>query len=333
MNTDQIIELISSVLSGNASPGEKQFLEQWIKESEENKAFYTEIKMLWDQSAGSTVTFEANTGKAWDKVAKATGIAGETKMRSIRTSSKNLFLRAAAVFVVLVGLGLVIYNLNSTPSIIQYSSNATEIIEIQLPDGSTVWLNKNSQLSYAKNFEGQTRELNLSGEAYFEVTKDANKPFIIHTGSLYTKVLGTSFNVQAYDSSLPVEVSVNSGTVELGMTDKNKHVILEKGSKGIASPEGEFLKTSIENENFIAWKTKSIVFSDVTLAIVFETIEHYFNIEVQADGAIMNCHFTGSFSDPDLHSLMNVIALSTGITYSFENNILSISGQPCMGQD
>jgi ferric-dicitrate binding protein FerR (iron transport regulator) len=152
----------------------------------------------------------------------------------------------------------------NTPGKPQDSSSQRQLIN--LPDGSTVILNQNSKLEYPPDFSSNTRDVYLNGEAFFDIKHNPSKPFIVHTGSISTKVLGTAFNIHAYRSQKFVEVTVTRGKVEvksneklLGVLQKNEQLIFNIASEVYA-------KKTVSTEPVIAWRKNELYFDDITFA-------------------------------------------------------------------
>ena len=239
-------------------------------------------------------------------------------------------LRIAAVVLIVIATGLLVWQA-ATPKLKteEFATSQNDITnpEIILPDGTKVKLNHGSKLTYPEQFTGTTREVSLSGEAFFNVTHNAEKPFIIKINGASVKVLGTSFNVFAYSNKPIVEVIVKTGRVELnddvksGSSNANKVVLLpgEKGTldkqKGILSKESSF------DTNNLAWMTHEIKFKYTSLNEVFSTMEHTFNIRIVADKNVdRNLQLNATFNHQDPDYIMNVVAMTLNLHLKKEGN-------------
>jgi ferric-dicitrate binding protein FerR (iron transport regulator) len=263
---------------------------------------------------------EYNTNSAWEKVDRA--------ISRKKTLSFRPLLRIAAVFILLVAGGFAVWKLavqnKAVPVIAAYYIEGNT--EQLLPDGSTITLNHGSEVKFPKEFTGNTREVSLVGEAFFNIKPDAGKPFIIKTNGASVRVLGTSFNVCAYNESETVEVIVKTGKVELintGAGEEEEKVVLLPGQTGTLNMyTRKLLRTNNYNPNKLAWYTREISFDYTPLGEVFETLRHVYNIRVDVDKQVdTKQKLTASFSKQDPEYIMEVIALTLDIKVDqTENN-------------
>jgi ferric-dicitrate binding protein FerR (iron transport regulator) len=198
-----------------------------------------------------------------------------------------------------------------------------------LPDSTHVWLNAGSTLRYPETFADSRRLVSLEGEAFFEVTKDATKPFIIETASTETKVLGTSFNVKAMLDK-PVTVTVATGKVQFGPLGSERKVVLLPGDAGTFDPQQQAL-TNQRNEDprFLEWHNHTLIFTKTPLAQVFKTLEEVYHIHIDtADRGSRvlgmdrgpNCIFTGTFENTPEQEVLEVLSASIGFEWSAPGN-------------
>jgi len=200
-------------------------------------------------------------------------------------------------------------------------------LTIQLSDGSKVKLNAGSRLIYPEAFDGDKREVTLVGEAFFEVQKDPEKPFIIKSGEVKTTVLGTSFNIKAYEADDKVEVALVSGKVALERIqpcakDSIESMILKPMQLAVLpSKGGSTLKTGFDYEEAIGWKDKIIRFKDTPFPKVLETLERWFGVTfvVQYDGNLSKT-FTGRYENQTLKPVMEGISFSYGFDFTINEN-------------
>lgn len=265
-----------------------------------------------------------DTEKAWEKVDS-----------QLTTRRKNIIpvswmYRVAAVFVLLIVTTVTIWRLNTNNEKFQeFATNQTDFSnpEIQLPDGSKVKLNHSSKLTYPEHFSGDVREVTLTGEAFFDVTKNPEKPFIIKTTGASIKVLGTSFNVYAYYESSTVEVIVKTGKVELheqvsSEKSEGKEVLLLPGEKGIFNKnEKTIAKESNYNPNNLSWYTHEIEFKYARLSDVFQTLQRAYNLQITVDKDVdLNQKLSATFSQQQPDYIMKVIAMTQNLNLKKANN-------------
>lgn len=330
MEMETIDNLIALRLSNQINKEQNIILTEWLNQSDKNMLYFQEIEKIWNLSDDNSSNFNPDVNAAWSKVQSELKLNKEAKVVSINKPSFKLYRIAAAV-IVLLGLGIFILNSVKSPEMIQYATNTNETKEIILPDNSKVTLNANSSISYPENFDGNTRSVELKGEAFFEVTKNKDKAFIIQTFDTYTKVLGTSFNVKAFSQNENVTVSVATGKVEVGFLSNDLKVQLVPGNTAIVDVKNIGIQ-KVENniENITAWKTGVLVFDDQLLSVLINDIELLYNVNIEADSKLLDCHFTGTFNKPELTEILNVLELTNGITHEEKDGTIYLNGKGCL---
>lgn len=264
--------------------------------------------------------FELNNyqvNEAWAKVENQIHSQSKQNDRGIRKLFEGSAFRAiAAVF---VGLMLVVsgyfvaHKSNIGDSFVEVKSTDKVVNMIGLPDGTFVSLNTNTRITYPKKFVGNLREVSIEGEAFFEVKPDKNKPFVIHAGKAQIKVLGTSFCVNAYPEAKQVEVIVQTGKVQVlnkaAEPAQTNELILVPGDKGtLVYASNSLQKTSNQDVNFIAWKTRNLIFKATSLNEVIRNLEKVYNVKISlADPRLNDLLLTAQFNDYPLDFILKVI--------------------------
>lgn len=315
-------DLIAKDLAGEISQEEKAQLNQWIAQSEDNQKEYKAAKEAWDM-ATPEATYSPNVEKAWEKVSEKT----QTKIVSIKQPRKKLSLGLiAAVFVGIIGIGTILnYWLNKEDITLYATTNQVE--DFTLPDGTKVWLNKNSQLSFTETFNQKERNVKLNGQGYFEVTSNKDKPFIITSKISKVEVLGTAFSIKAFDEDKTALLSVSEGKVAFS-SDKDKQVFVA-GEKGILYENKEISKYKIDPNDF-AWQKGILTYQNVSLKQVFFDLEENYEIAIATSNSnILQCTFTGDLSTKNLDQNIEVLSLTIGLDFSKDGNQLTVSGKGC----
>ena len=230
------------------------------------------------------------------------------------------------------------YIINQNQSI--EKNNYTKLtIAFKLEDGSIIRLKPGSKIIYPAHFEKSQREIVLKGEAFFEVSKDKARPFLVYTENLTTRVLGTSFNIKAYEDGNDIEVSVKTGKVSVSCDGKIYNNIINK-SKVELSPnqeafyykkENRLVKRIVENpEMLVSKELHRFAFENARMAEVFEKIEELYGIEIVAETPeIYNCNLTAEFTNQPLMTRMDMICKSIGATYEVEEGRITVRGAGC----
>jgi ferric-dicitrate binding protein FerR (iron transport regulator) len=202
---------------------------------------------------------------------------------------------------------------------------------MKLPDGTKVSLGQFSTLRYPKVFNSNYREIYLEGEAYFEVTENLNQPFIVHALKTTTKVLGTSFDIRTYAHETVDELTVFTGKVKFGLDNFSTEEEVLPGTQAIFNRNSQRIsKETIGLSNVLAWKDNSLVFEDASLQIVIADVGRFFNIKIRVeDTQLLKCRFRGSFRNPDLKNILDVIAYSLNLKYKLVNGSYVFEGKPC----
>ena len=218
-------------MSGNASPDEIHELNNWVSESEANKEYFNNIRIAWLVSPQIDINLRFNASKGLDKIhQKIDKRRDYQKVRNLNGSKyfiSNKILKIAAIFFIVFLSGVItsyyILKNSSDSSICYIEAPLGSRVSAGLPDGSQVWLNAGSKLEYNTNYNRNNREVHLTGEGFFKVKTNPNKPFIVKTREISVKAVGTAFNVKAYPDEKQVTTTLVEGKVQLeGKGENNK---------------------------------------------------------------------------------------------------------------
>lgn len=332
MNQDQTIDdLLAKYLADETNTQESDTVSEWIIASVANQKTFDHSKIVWD---GTKNQQKVDVDAAWAKLnitKKVTikFVENQAIKPTIKMNWLDNFLKIAAVLVVLFGLWFVATKQFTNPQsdVLTFNSGIQSIEKI-LPDGTKILLSKNSEITYPKLFEGNTREIKLTGEAFFEVHHDAAHPFIIHTQNTDIRVLGTSFKVRAYNTQ--VQVVVKTGRVQFSKNDKQ--VILTKGQKGeILANANAIIKSEVaEVETVVKENLHSFVFNKMSLGEVAQILSERFgkSIKFKQDN-IKNCKLTATFESEKLENIIDVIAVTFNLKVDNQIDMIVLSGQGC----
>lgn len=212
---------------------------------------------------------------------------------------------------------------------VEYVASATGKTTITLPDNSIVELNAGSTLIYDKiAFGKNNREVNLNGEAFFDVEKNPDVPFIVHNNDVAVQVLGTRFNVEGYETDASVKVTLQSGRVSMSVSNNDSKLVLEPGQQGIYNKvEDNFSCRYVNVDEVTAWLDGGIYFDDMTLEQICERLSRNYNVLITIESDILRqSRYTGAFdAGDDAESILSVLALMDDrIEYQITDNSIRI---------
>jgi transmembrane sensor len=329
-NPQTFWEKLASYVSGNASEDEKAWIRQKTVTGKENEEAIRKAEQLWSRSALPPDAYEPDVDKGWQRFQLR--VQTRTPAPAIKKPAFNWWAVAATVALLLVAGWYLTFN-SSQPDQVTWTEVKTgpnQTRTIRLADGSQVALNQNSTFSYPADFQKENRTVRLKGEAFFEVAKAEGKRFTIYAAGTKTEVIGTSFNLRAYEKEV-VKVEVVTGKVAFAKTDTDDAIFLVPGQEGVISGKSvRPVKQPIPSPNFQAWKTKSLVFRNTSLGNLAAELENYFGISIQfKNDALRNCRFTTSFQNPDLKEVLDILAETGNLTITQNGTHYVISGQGC----
>lgn len=229
--------------------------------------------------------------------------------------------------------GLLAYNQQLAkahiPGPVKYNTLKTPrggMYQLVLPDGTKTWLNAASSIRFPVAFTGKERRVEISGEVYFEVAKDENKPFIVKKGHMAISVLGTHFNVMAYDDEAGIKVTLLEGLVRISQEATNNTRLVKRGEQALVTPDGPIALTKgVNMEEAIAWTNNLFWFDGNNIQTVMGRISRWYNIDVEIKGNISQ-HFTGVIPrDLMVSEVFKVLNKTGKINYKIEGNKIIVS--------
>ena len=303
-------DILYKFFEGKASPKEQRLIGQWLDESEKHKEVLVRERMVFDAMIVS--------GGITDRQ------SGQSRKKRTRVVFMEL-LRVAAVILVMFLVGGYIYVRKMEE--IRLANNIVTVpvgqrVNLQLPDGTSVWLNASSEIIYPAYFSGSTREIHLNGEAYFEVEHNASKPFIVHTETFDIKVLGTKFNVEAYKGMEGFTTALMEGSVEVtDRKNKDKSVRLYPAQK-VAFRNGELCKSPIDNYDVYRWREGLICFKETRFADLMRQLEKNYGVRILINNeAVKEKVFSGKFRTTDgIDNALRLLQKEGHYTFEWDEN-------------
>lgn len=319
-------EIIVKYLNNQCSEGEQVLVEAWYKSFENNPDGISD--MSEDERSELLQRVRQNIDRKINPV-------------QIYTPPRWTWYASGVAAMLLVVIGLSFYfspksekNLSRIASDIplsdwaKYENSSAKILKISLPDGSTVWLQPKTQLSYNQS-DRVYRQVNLKGEAFFDVRRDETRPFLIYSGKMTTKVLGTSFNVKAYPEMEKFEVSVVTGKVSV-MNESEKEIFVTPKQQVVLENRTDALTINElpKNKTFY-WELATLTFDDIPIQDVVEDIEDNFNVKINLNPKLRDCRLSGNFSQEHLPTILEIICKSIDAEYVMDGQEIYLRGEGC----
>lgn len=344
MPTEYRWKLIQRYISHRCSEEERAEVERWMDQHPDNRRMVEELQEIWDLSPEED--FSINVQEAWNTF-RARKIKKETPGNVSYIPSGHSKGWVLTVFRVAAALLLVAfagffswqYLSKQDDSITQRSQFNTmknivtqkgEKAQITFSDGTVVTVNAASTLRFPKVFRGSERVVHLDGEAYFEVAPNKEKPFIVYTGKAKIKVLGTKFNVHAWNEDKVAEVGVREGKVAVNsLNEKHKGdgILLRRGEYTTVSDDrGVAAAQKVDVNKYMLWLNGGMYFDNEPFADVVRKLERRFDIRITvADKQLLEVPFTGTFRQARLKEVLNVVSASMGIEYSRQDSLIQFT--------
>lgn len=333
--------LIKQVSGHPLLPEEQEQLEAWLNQAPANQKVYENFVAFW--SHHSEHQLAKTREEMWVRIEE--GISKNPTSQTVAATAKKVQTRAvwfknlspkywyAAILLLSIGIGFaqkLLYTKQTPPPVQQAEQIAYTVREcpkgqkltIVLPDSSVVKLNAGSRLHVREPYMGNTREVKLEGEAFFEVVRNTEVPFVVLAGQTQTVVKGTSFNVSAYPDRERIEVAVASGLVEVAaLAQKEPGVQLAPKEKAVFRKEDQTLEQGLFSEDDLAWVQGKIVFRNAPLKRVISVLENWYGISCRVEGQIPDTlRLSGEFEREALRNVLDGLSYSAGIRYQLHNS-------------
>lgn len=282
-------ETLYKFFEGKASFEEEVAVKQWMEESTENRQSFLKERKLFD-----AMLLLGN-----EKVIKAGKKRYSINLSSLRTE----FIKIAAVIAITLG-GSYLYHQYSFEKELMATNTisvpAGQRINMTLTDGTNVWLNARTSLTYPVKFSKKNRQVILDGEAYFEVAKDKTKPFIVQTNKYNVEVLGTKFDVNAYSETGEFETTLMSGSVRVASTSDPAQKLTLKPNNKVYLQDGELHVSVVDDFNPYRWKEGLICFKNESFTSIMKDFEKYYGLTIQVrNKEVLKYVYTGKFRQTD----------------------------------
>ncbi len=333
----EYLNLIAKKLSNEANVEELRELQEWLDESKENELLFRRLDESWNRGMFKLVV--QGHEKTFNNISTQLGLSDRSSMSSSKIRRIQLYWRRmAAIFILVIGIVGIWWYLNSVQrdgegvtqsKLIVKSNPKGQKSLITLPDGSKVKLNSESYIEYPENFS-QTRRVKLVGEAFFEVVHDNLHPFVVNCGDVYVRVLGTSFDVQAFPFNESMSVAVLTGKVLVEnkklQGDERTNVLLPKEMVQIDHKTGIFEKRSFNPDATLAWKDGILAFHKASFNEIVERLERWYGVEFVINRSTpITDGFTGRYENPTLKVVLEGMSFSSEFKFTIKGDTVFIN--------
>lgn len=317
-------KLLGDYFSGKLNADGRKHVEDWINASEENRAVFLNAEKVWHALDLLEEMKKYDAGKALEKV--------HVKIERISYRRKKSFLfywrRIAAILLLPLLIATICIYFSRTaktttgPVVWQTISTPNGVkSQIQLPDGTTVWLNSGSKLTYPSSFSFDERTVKLEGEAYFNVAKNELQPFYVDLNNMGIAVTGTTFNVIHYPGEKQTEIVLTSGKVRLFERKEDKRVDIAEmkpGEKAVYEKSSHKITIAqTDTEKYTSWINGYLIFRDDIMTEVVKKLNRQFNVNIEiADPEIAQYVYTATFKDETLEQILFLLQKTSPITYT-----------------
>lgn len=363
---DRIWEIVAKKLAGEASVHELEELEEMLRQNPELHYPLQTISDLWfhhtPKTEDANPAFERHLARMKEMGIDIDQPEADENLEPEESKSRFAWLGWTAAALVILSAGWYFFIKESlpsrsttTPSLALNSEVSTKYgskSNIMLPDGTQVWLNAGSKITYGKDFGGDIREVTLIGEAYFDVVKDSTRPFLIHARNIDIKVLGTAFNVKSYPGEKTTETSLIRGSVEISIHNRpQEKIILKPNEKLIVAAEQDTIETTNTSKKLVpstppprvlleevhydekesvivetSWMENKLIFQDESFADLASKLERWYGVRfIFKDPALEQLRFTGTFKGESLQLALKALKITANFDYSIEQDIVIIS--------
>lgn len=310
-------DLLDKYFDNRATESEKRQLARMLSYQD---VWTDDFDKIWEHSFGDMP--ESADKHIWEGISEAT--------HSRKKLTRRLFRRITVYAAMISTLVFSLYLWNENRLLTKYADMTLEVgkgqkSDIFLPDGTKVYLNADSKLSYGRHFNGKQRVVELIGEAYFEVAKDPQSPFIVKSGDIQVQAFGTSFNVEAYPGSDKIATYLSEGSVVVSSPQQTTRLF--PGEVAVYS----LLNTRItkkRNEDsrvYLAWKSNEMVFNNEPISNIIKLLERNYNVKFEIKSDKLNeISFTGTLKNSSLQSTLYALQFTSDISFVRKENVIEI---------
>ncbi len=368
------ITLLHRYLADECSEQERKAVEAWIDQSKQNKKYYESIVKIWEVRPKGRISFD--TERAWNQLAEEVNIGElydeETQIKHIHAAPENrknisgqsssqrlaeshfrqkssgsmqVLLRIAAILLVGVGLGGILFMITQDefafgpdeviqeePKKIEFTADRGEDVEFEFLDGTSGTLHAGSTLKVESGYGQSHRQVMLDGQAFFQVVESDDLSFQVKTNEADIEVLGTSFNVASWSERAQSEIIVKTGSVGVrrarGLNEEEKEqVILEQNERVVVSDRSISAVERVDTDVYLSWLEGDIFFDEDSLEYVFKYLERRFDVNfvIEDEQEIMQKQVSARYQDESLQEILDITSVSHKLNFREENGRIIVS--------
>ncbi|MDH6356211.1 FecR family protein [Parabacteroides sp. PF5-9] len=318
-------QLLIRFLTHRCSAEEIKQIDQWVAEDKSNGDWLFEMEQIWSLKDELRFSEEQEINRAYNR------FLSEKKMHLIHRRKKQTltWVRYGAAAVIIFLLSLNLYQLNRSEK--SLAMNMIEVpkgekVTLTLSDGTKVWLNAETRFTYPSQFGSKNREVELEGEAYFEVTKDHKKPFIVKGDEFDINVLGTQFNVSAHPGE-DISIALKEGKISVGSKENEHQMILNPSDHLQLTTDGRTILQKADITTIDSWTKGEVAFTAQSLAAIVRSLERTFNVPIvlkdeSLSGELFNCRAQAGTS---LFDILELLRETRRMNYRFDNASIVIT--------
>ena len=332
------LHLLRKFYQGKCSSEERAIVMRWLEEEGQDESFMLQLAEYWDAYQETPEDHNApsilkNIQDRIQREEQDQPLFAESVPTSLKKKVFSTWLKVAAMLIIGFGISWISYQLvseeaPSTPilSTIQKEVVRGQKLKVTLEDGTQVFLNSESSLTYPQNFSTDKREVTLVGEAFFEVARDTSRPFTINAQDIEVSVLGTSFNINAYEGDSAISVAVATGKVKVNQTSQHTY-FLEPGKELLYLPNSDHFEVNdFDMMERLSWKDGILYFKDASIQEVKKTLERWYGVEITIHGDPQDSwQYSGVFERQSLENVLEGMSYVQRFDYKIEKKQVTIT--------
>lgn len=329
-----IDELIANYLTEDLDKNALDELKTWIAASAENQQYFIRQREIWFSAVSREAASVYDKDKAFENFRNRVESQKEIQSTSRRGFSLSALWRYAAVVAIIIAVGCISYwqgevNVKDTFADISVEAPLGSKTKLYLPDGTLVWLNAGSRMTYSQGFGVDNRKVELEGEGYFEVKRNEKIPFFVKTKDLQLQVLGTKFNFRDYPEDHEVDVSLLEGKVGLNnLLREEKEAVLSPDERAVLNKANGLLTVeSVTASNASQWTDGYLFFDEELLPDIAKELERSYNVKIHiANDSLKTFRFYGNFvrREQNIQEVLEALASTEKMQYKIEERNITI---------